>query len=65
MNNEEVQHDALRSAIGVNVNAQYISASVKSTTEHGKSQNRSSQNFSDLSYLGMSAIGGNPLIGSE
>ena len=65
MSNEEVQQDALRSAIGVSVNAQYVSASAKKTTEQGKSQNRSGQKYSDLSYLGMSAIGGDPLIGSE
>ena len=65
MSNEEVQQDALRSAIGVSVNAQYLSASAKKTTEQGKSQNRSGQKYSDLSYLGMSAIGGDSLIGSE
>ena len=65
MNNEEVQQDALRGAIGASVNAQYLSASVKKTIEQEKSESRSGQKYSDLSYLGMSAIGGNPLIGSE
>lgn len=65
INNEEIQQDALRGAIGVNVNAQYLSASVKNSTEAGKSETRSGNKYSDLSYLGMSAIGGDPLIGSE
>lgn len=65
LNNEEIQQDALRGAIGVNVNAQYLSASAKKTTEEGQSKTRSGHEYSDLSYLGMSAIGGDPLIGSE
>ena len=63
--NDKVQQDALRGVIGANVNTQYFSTSVKNTKEQGRAETRSDQKYSNLSYLGMSAIGGDPLIGSE
>ena len=65
LRNDEVQQDALRGAIGANVNAQYLSASVKSTKEQETNETQSNQKYSNLAYLGMSAVGGDPLIGSE
>lgn len=65
LGNEQIQQDALRGALEVNVNAQYLSASISKSTEREKTETRSDHKYSDLSYLGMSAVGGDPLIGSE
>jgi hypothetical protein len=64
-NDKKVQEDTLRGAIGVKINAQYVSASVNRTKDEGENKARNAHKYSDLSYLGISTIGGNPLIGSE
>ncbi len=62
---EEVQQDALRSAIGAKINTPYVAASVAYGKESGSGTSRSDQQYTNLSSLGMSASGGDTLIGSE
>lgn len=63
--NKGLQQDALRSAVGVKINAPYISSALQLSKEKETAETRGDQQYTNLSYLGMSATGGNTLIGSE
>ena len=62
---EQVQQDALRAAVGAKINAPYLSTSLQVSKEKGTSEIRGDQKYVNLAYLGMSASGGNTLIGSN
>ncbi len=62
---EESQQDALRSAVGAKVNAQFVGASATYSRDKGAGESGNDGKYTNLSYLGMSASGGNPLVGSE
>ena len=59
------QQEALRSAFGAKVNAQYASASMQISSERKTGETRDDSQYTNLSYLGTSTNGGNALIGSE
>ena len=62
---EKAHEDALRSALGVKINAQYASGSTQISSESSNSTARGDSQYTNLAYLGMSASGGDSLIGSE
>lgn len=62
---EDIQQDALRSAIGAKVNAQYISSSIQVSREKSNTVSQDDQQYTSLSSLGISSSGGDTLIGSE
>ena len=62
---EEIQQDALRGAVGAKINAQFVVASGTYSKGTGMAAIRTDQQYTDLSYLGMSASGGDTRIGSE
>ncbi|KAH8668959.1 hypothetical protein BX600DRAFT_265923 [Xylariales sp. PMI_506] len=59
------RQDAVRMALGAQVLAPYVSASFKSSRERGTSSTHKEDLYADLSFLGMSANGGDTLIGSD
>lgn len=61
----ELQQDALRNAIGVQLNAKYVATSAKFSSEKGTSSSSNEQQNSSLSQLGMRSRGGNTLWGSD
>lgn len=63
--NQEDQQEALPSAFGAKVNAQYVSASTQISQERRIGEVRNDEQYTNLSYLGTSTNGGNALIGSE
>jgi hypothetical protein len=62
---DEQKQDAVRGALGTKILAPYISGSLEFSRERGTGSSHKETMFTDLSYLGMSASGGDTLIGSE
>lgn len=57
--------DALKTAVGLSVNAQFASTWTKYVTERKVSKDEAEQRSADLGFLGLSACGGNTLIGAK
>ena len=62
---DEQKQDAVRGALGAKIVAPYVSASLKYSKRRGTGSSRKDEEYADLSYLGMSASGGDTLIGAE
>ena len=59
------KQDAVRAALGAKIVAPYVSASFQYSRRRGTGSSAKDQDYADLSYLGMSASGGDTLIGAE
>jgi hypothetical protein len=62
---DEQRQDAVRGALGAKIVAPYVSASFQYSKGRGSGSSRKDEEYADLSYLGMSASGGDTLIGAE
>ena len=62
---EETHEDALRTALGVKIHAQYVSGGTQISGANSNSVSQADSQYTNLAYLGMNASGGDPLIGSE
>ena len=62
---DDQKQDAVRGALGAKIVAPYVSASLKYSKRRGTGSSRKDEEYADLSYLGMSASGGDTLIGAE
>ena len=62
---DDQNQDAVRGALGAKIVAPYVYASFQSSKRRGTGSSAKGQEYADLSYLGMSASGGDTLIGAE
>lgn len=59
------KQDAIRAALGAKIIAPYISGSFQYSKGRGSDSSRQEDRYDDVAYMGMSASGGDTLIGSE
>lgn len=59
------KQDAVRGALGAKIAAPYLSASLNRSSQRGSGSAQTDKQYTDLSYLAMSATGGDTLIGPE
>lgn len=62
---DDQKQDAVRGALGAQIVAPYVSASFGYSKRHGTKSSHKDEEHANLSFLGMSANGGNTLIGAE
>jgi hypothetical protein len=59
------KQDAVRAALGAKIVGPYVSGSLQYSKSRGLDSARQEDRYADVAYMGMSASGGNTLIGAE
>ncbi|KAI1328470.1 hypothetical protein F5Y16DRAFT_155470 [Xylariaceae sp. FL0255] len=59
------KEDAVRGALGAKISAPYVTASLQRSKDHGTGSSAKNQEYADLSFISMSANGGDTLVGAD